>query len=63
MSYPSAKRFGLLRELPECSLGLHSLHHRYFGHPIPSFIQDIDGRVYISVVDSSADGTLPFSDR
>ena len=33
------------------------------GHSGPSFVQDIDGRVDISVVDGSADGTLPRADR
>ena len=32
------------------------------GDPRPSFVQDIDGRVDISVVDGSADGTLPLAD-
>ena len=33
------------------------------GHSSPSFVQDIDGRVDVSVVDGSADGTLPLADR
>lgn len=33
------------------------------GHSGPSFVQDIDSRVDISVVNSSADGTLPLADR
>src|SRR5690242_18464076 len=33
------------------------------GNPCPSFIQDIDGRIFISVVDSAAIRTLPLSDR